>query len=421
MNILIVSQYFWPENFRINDLVRGLVTRGHRITVLTGQPNYPSGRLFENYGWNHPREQTFAGARVLRVPLVPRRDGGHLRLILNYLSFMFAASWGVFTRLNSRDRFDAIFVFEPSPVTVGVPAALARWRFKAPILFWVLDLWPESLSATGAISSPWILSLVDRGVRWIYAQCARILVQSRAFTPNIEKLGVPRERINYFPNWTESEYEGAGIDLDITNAAGLESEHSDEASLRIVYAGNIGVAQDFPTIIGAAEIVAKLLPRVRWIVAGDGRMGSWVRDEVARRGLNEQFKFLGQRPSVEMPELFSTADALLVTLRPAPIFAQTIPGKVQSYLAAGKPILAMLDGEGSRVIDESGGGLTCMAGDAPAMAQIVARLAAMSGLERQAMGEKGRDYAYREFGREMLFDRLESWLIKVVEECRNKE
>jgi len=334
---------------------------------------------------------------------------------------MFAASWGVFTRLNSRDRFDAIFVFEPSPVTVGVPAALARWRFKAPILFWVLDLWPESLSATGAISSPWILSLVDRGVRWIYAQCARILVQSRAFTPNIEKLGVPRERINYFPNWTESEYEGAGIDLDITNAAGLESEHSDEASLRIVYAGNIGVAQDFPTIIGAAEIVAKLLPRVRWIVAGDGRMGSWVRDEVARRGLNEQFKFLGQRPSVEMPELFSTADALLVTLRPAPIFAQTIPGKVQSYLAAGKPILAMLDGEGSRVIDESGGGLTCMAGDAPAMAQIVARLAAMSGLERQAMGEKGRDYAYREFGREMLFDRLESWLIKVVEECRNKE
>ncbi|BBD09566.1 glycosyltransferase family 4 protein [Desulfovibrio ferrophilus] len=416
MNILIVSQYFWPENFRINDLVQGLGERGHNVTVLTGQPNYPSGQFFPGYGWNGPKEEHLSGARILRVPLIPRGKGGNLHLILNYLSFVVTASWGVFFRMGRHEHFDAIFVFQTSPVTVGFPAALAKWRYKAPILFWVLDLWPESLSATGAIRSPLILGLVKRGVRWIYSRCSRVLVQSRAFETNVAALGVPLDKIMYFPNWMEAEYEAACH----SKKPGNKNKPDRASEFRIVFAGNIGAAQDFPAILDAAEIVAKESPHVQWIIAGDGRMAPWVKSEVKRRNLSKHFSFLGQLPSSAMPEIFSTADALLVTLRSAPIFSLTIPGKVQSYLSAGKPLLAMLDGEGARVITESGGGTTCNAGDSNTLAQNIAKLAGLSPEQRHAMGHKGRAYARQEFGRNNLFNRLESWITEVIEECRSK-
>lgn len=414
MKILVITQYFWPENFRINDLVAGLGARGHTVTVLTGQPNYPSGRFVQGYGWRGPRAEQLFGARVLRVPLLPRGNGGRGRLFLNYFSFVVTASLGVLFRFGRHEHFDVIFVFEPSPVSVGLPAALARRRFKAPILFWVLDLWPESLAATGVVFSPWILRMIGRGVRWIYARCARILVQSRGFVSNVTALGVPADSIRYFPNWTEGEYE-AGCEAPSGNR-----EASPPRDLCIVFAGNIGAAQDFPAILDAAQIVARDLSAVRWIIAGDGRMAPWVREEVARRGLEAQFSFLGQLPSAKMPEVFSTADALLVTLRPDPVFSLTIPGKVQSYLSSGKPLLAMLDGEGAKVVAESGGGLTCRAGDSNALARLVVQLAGLSHEQRRAMGASGRAYARREFGRDILFDRLEGWIAEVVEECNSK-
>ena len=161
MRLLVVSQYFSPENFRINDLVAGLMARGHQVTVLTGQPNYPQGRFFAGYGWLGPRHETLFGAEVVRVPLIPRGTGGGLRLMLNYLSFVVTGIWGALFRL--RGGFDAIFVFEVSPVTVGIPAIVASRRFRAPVLFWVLDLWPESLEATGAVRHRGVLALVERG------------------------------------------------------------------------------------------------------------------------------------------------------------------------------------------------------------------------------------------------------------------
>lgn len=400
----MVSQYFAPENFRVNDLVQGLVERGHEVTVLTGQPNYPTGRFFTGHGWRGPWREHLLGADVLRAPLVPRGGGGGVRLVLNYLSFALTASWLAWRRLQG--NFDAIMVFETSPITVGIPAVVASRRFKAPILFWVLDLWPDSLEATGAIRSPSILRGVAKLVRWIYAQCSLVLVQSRAFPERVTCHGFPIARIRYFPNWIEPEYEEQA-------AAPQTGQHAD---FRIVYAGNIGAAQGFAEIIEAAARLAPRLPEVKWHIAGDGRMAAWARSEVERRGLTGQVTFLGQLPVDRMQSLFSQADALLVSLKADELFARTIPGKVQSYMASGRPVLAMLDGEGARVVAEAGAGLVCAAGDVGGLVDNVEAMVRMQADKRECMGQRGREYALAEFNRESLFDRLESWLSEVTKE-----
>ncbi len=405
MKLLVISQYFYPENFRINDLVSGLVERGYEVSVLTGQPNYPSGRFFSGYGWRGPRKEYYSGATVFRVPLLARGTGGGFRLALNYLSFVMFALWGVLFRLPRTPGFDAIFVFEPSPVTVGIPAALARWRYGAPILFWVLDLWPESLAAAGAVKSKSLLSLVARLVRWIYSKCDRVLVQSRAFIPEICRHGVGQSRVRYFPNWGEGALDGA---LTTNHIPALPD------GFRIIFTGNIGAAQDFSSILDAA---AKLQHRgdIHWIIVGEGRMAAWARAEAGRRELGGTVHFLGQYPLDAMPDFFSAADAMLLSLRREPIFSLTVPGKLQSYLASGKPILAMLDGEGARIVDEAHAGFSCPAGDAAALATAAEKLADLPAAERVRLGDNARTYFVRHFEREGVFDSLELFFRDAVQ------
>lgn len=405
MKLLVVSQYFWPENFRINDLVADMVGRGHEVTVLTGQPNYPSGRFFPGYGWARPLTQSYQGARVVRVPLVPRGSAGAIRLALNYVSFAVFGALGVWLRL--RGKFDAVFVFEVSPVTVGIPAIVASRRFRAPILFWVLDLWPESLAAAGGVQSPRVLRAVDRLVRWIYRNCARVLVQSRAFIPEIARHGVPHSNIVYFPGWGESLFQP----LPQANSALLPPLPD---GFKVLFAGNIGEAQDLPAVLKTAELLRDRSD-IHWLIVGDGRMAAWAKAEVQRRGL-AQVHFLGRHSLESMPHFYAAADALLLPLKREPIFALTIPGKLQSYLACARPILAMLDGEGARIAQESGAGLTCPAGDAECLAAQVFNLAAMPGPERSAMGLNGRKYYEANFDRTRLFDQLETWLEDAIQE-----
>lgn len=404
LRILIVTQYFWPENFRINDLALGLVKIGHDVTVLTGQPNYPSGRFFEGYRfWGKPREM-FQGILVVRVPLLARGSGSTVRLFLNYLSFALFAS--VLGPLRCRGAFDVIFVYEPSPVTVGLPALVLKNIKKSPIMFWVQDLWPESLSATGAVKSPWILALVESLVRFIYRGCDRVLVQSRAFTDRVRGLGVPHDRILYFPNSAEASYR------PMSQQEGHPARVLPDG-FRIMFAGNIGVAQSFETILAAAEALRDHYA-IHWIILGEGRQSSWVQEEITRRGLDRCVHMLGQYPVESMPEWFARADALLVTLKKDPIFALTIPSKVQSYMACGRPILAALEGEGARIIDEAQAGLVVPAEDSSALAQAALRLYQMTPMERDAMGQNGRNYFLQEFERNLLLTRLDSWMKELV-------
>jgi glycosyltransferase involved in cell wall biosynthesis len=400
LRLLVVTQYFWPEEFRINDLVAELQARGHEVTILTGVPNYPSGSVFPSYARDAGRFRSYGGAEVIRVPMMPR-GRGKMRLALNYASFAVSATVAGIASLAGR-RFDAIFVFEPSPITVGIPAVALRAIHGWPVAFWVLDQWPESLVAVGAVRSPRILSVVGRLARFIYARCDLILTTSKSIIPLIAKYCAPGQRIEYFPNWMEAAFTRG-------SAEAAPQARRVPGVFSVMFAGNIGEAQDFPAILAAAE---RLRDRrdIRWIIVGDGRMAQWVREEVERRGLGDRVVMLGRLPTEHMPALFAEADALLVSLKPDPVFSLTAPGKIQSYLAAGVPVLAMLDGEGASVIQEADAGLTSPAGDGAALAGNVARLAAMPPAERRALGQNGKEFAQRDFSMTVLIDRLEGWL-----------
>ncbi len=405
MNILIVTQYFWPENFRINDLVRGLIERGHQVTVFTGIPNYPDGTYFKGYGLFRRLRQKYFGAIVIRVPLIPRGRGGGLRLALNYLSFAICSS--LLAPLLCRGKIDIIFVFEPSPVTVGLPALILKKLRSIPIMFWVQDLWPESLTATGAVRSPKIIKMVTRLVCLIYSECDKILVTSKAYLGKIEKLGISSERLYYFPQAAEEVYQPMIIESDAPEQRLMPT------GFRIMFAGNIGAAQDFTTILNAAEIL-KDYHDIHWIIVGDGRMRRWVETEVLSRRLSDTFHLIGRYPVESMPRYFSLADVMLVTLKKDPVFTLTIPAKIQSYLACGKPIIAALDGEGRRLITESKAGLSCPAEDSIALAEAVLKMYKMPKLHIEDMGRWGREYYLANFERNMLIDRLQAWMQELL-------
>lgn len=404
MRILVVSQYFWPENFRINDLVKEWVQRGHEVTVLTGIPNYPAGKVFDAYQAQPSAFATYEGAEVVRVPMLPRGSGS-LRLMLNYLSFVVGS--GIFGPWRLRGKpADVIFVFEPSPVTVGLPAVWLGKIKNAPVVFWALDLWPETLAAIGVVRSPRVLAWVGHLVRYIYNRCTFVLGQSRGFLGSIAHYCDDRTKIRYFPSWAEDVFMDDGV-----KPAPEVLEWTD--GFTVVFAGNIGEAQDMPAVLDAAERL-KANASVRWVIVGDGRKSDWLQSEVARRGLDEQVLLPGRFPVERMPSFYAHANALLVSLKRDPVFSMTIPGKVQSYLMAGIPLLGMLDGEGAAVIRDAHAGLTCEAGDGAGLAQAVLVLAAMPTAERQQMGLNGREYAQREFGRPQLMDRLEALLAEAV-------
>ena len=403
MKILIVTQYFWPENFRINDLAVEFKKKGHDITVLTGIPNYPEGYFYSGYSPFKKRVEEFQGVKIYRVPLISRGNSKGLRLILNYFSFALSAS--IMGPLYCRADYDLIFVFEPSPITVGVPAVFMKRFKKVPIVFWVLDLWPETLSATGAVKSKRMLHIVRNLVKFIYRNCDTILVSSRGFIKGVRSLTDDMKKVLYFPNWAE--------DLN-SLAKGYAQENSFKLpdmpkGFRIMFAGNIGEAQNFETILSAAEKV-KQFKEIHWLILGDGRKAEWVKEQIKSRGLTDNVHLLGKYPLETMTSFFSQADALLVTLKGDPLFSLTVPGKVQAYLSCGKPIIAALDGEGAELIKESGAGLVCPAEDSNGLSETALTLYNMPKNQRERMGRCGEEYTEVNFDRTMLFDKLERWM-----------
>lgn len=399
MNILVVTQYFWPENMRINDLVRDLSEKGHEVTVLTGQPNYPEGKVYEAYRQSPADFMSYAGAKVVRVPLVSRGNSS-IRLILNYLSFFFLASTFGAWKLRGK-HYDSVFVYAVSPIMAAIPALVIGRLKRAPVFIWVLDLWPETLRAVGVVKHPLLLKPVGAMVSWIYNRADYLLLQSHGFFENVRSYctkDISSERLIYFPSWAEDDFSDSAV-------FGSTLLERDDSVFTVVFAGNLGEAQDFAAIIDAAESLKGKAP-VRWVIVGDGRMSRWLAEEVSARNLDNVL-LLGRHPLEEMPGLFASADALLVSLKTNDVFEKTIPGKVQAYLASGKPILGMINGEAARVIQESGAGFSCPSGDAAALAEITQRLAALDVPVRTRMGACGRQYYESNYSKPKLMARLE--------------
>lgn len=413
MKILIVSQYFWPENFRINDLCAHLVKRGHDVTLLTGKPNYPTGIIFPEFKENPSAFNQYAGCEVIRVPITARGNGSSLKLIINYFSYVFSASLLGSWKLR-RQTFDVIFVYEPSPVTVCLPAIFIKKLRKIPVIFWVQDLWPETLESVGVVRSGRLLGWIGKLVSFIYNRCDLVLGQSRAFYDGIARYCDDKEKIKYFPNWAEGIFREIVV-FSVPEVANYKDD------FKVLFAGNVGDAQDFPAILSAAEIIKDRKIKAKIFIVGDGRMFDWVSKEISRRQLSDYVYLLGRHSLDSMPAFYASADVLLVTLKESPVFAMTIPAKVQSYMTAGKPIVTMLSGEGSRVVSEAGCGLITDSGDYEGLARNIIKMSNMTEAELGALGSNARAYADREFDRDTLIAQLEDWFVEVAQTTSEKE
>jgi glycosyltransferase involved in cell wall biosynthesis len=395
---LIVTQYFWPESFRINEIALSLREQGTEVTVLTGKPNYPDGVVFPSYSAGGCAEESWEGLPVLRVPMRPRGTGSALGLVLNYLSF--AASGSVFGAWMLRRRpVDVILVYGISPILQGIAAIVLKVFKRAPVVLWVQDLWPQSLEATGFVRDRRILAAVGWMVRIIYRFSDMLLVQSPAFTASVAELS-RLDKIRYHPNPGER-----ALDAPAPRVAdGPVPVHFERGRFNVVFAGNLGTAQSVETIVAAADLLRDDLD-IRFVLVGSGSRADWIRTEVARRGLGN-VELPGRFPPEAMPAILAGASVLLVTLSASAIFGLTVPSKLQAYLAAGKPILAALDGEGARVVTEAAAGVSVPAEDAAALAGAVRRMRALPADALLGMGRAGRAYYETHFAPAMLARRM---------------
>jgi glycosyltransferase involved in cell wall biosynthesis len=379
MKLLIVTQYYWPESFLINGLSQKLCDLGHQVTVITGKPNYPEGNVFPGYTVAGIDHEEYGGIEVIRIPLWPRKKGA-LGLVINYISFVLSGLWYMPKLIEGR-QFDSILVFAISPITAVIPAISLKRKTGAHLVVWVQDLWPQSLSATGYVRSKLVLKLVGSMVSWIYAHTDTLLAQSHAFVREIGKLA-KSDKIFFYPNSIESPI------LDPEARPGEDMSCFD-SGFSVVFAGNIGKAQAIPTLIEAATLLSQ--SDCQLVLVGEGSMLDWAKHEVSELKLNN-VHFIGRVESRCMPWVYQNSDALLVSLADKEIFSYTIPGKVQACFAAGKPIIASLNGEAAEVVQSSGAGLATAAEDAAELAKAILKIRNMSGADRKKMGMKGLKY-----------------------------
>ncbi|HAF87335.1 MAG TPA: glycosyltransferase WbuB [Legionellales bacterium] len=398
MNILLVTQYFWPEHFIINDLVKCLNAKGHTCKILTGQPNYPDGITYPGYKADACHTDTFVKPDdVFRIPLRPRGQG-MLNLIRNYLSFIING-WRYFPKAIKDSSFDVMLFMGVSPITSAIPAIYLKRKYKLHLALWVQDLWPESLSATGYVKHPWLLKLVGQLVKKIYAQSDTILVQSQAFIEAIKPY-TTLNKVIYYPNSYPDLYTAASMPLSLSHA----QIHELKTHFCVVFAGNVGQAQAIETWVKAASLLTHL-PDIRLIIVGTGSCMPHLTTLIEQKNLTN-IKLLGRLPHTQMIHLYQYSAALLVTLRKNKALAATIPSKIQAYMAASRPLIGALDGAGNQLICEARAGLTCAAEDGVGLADCIMSLYRLSPEQRQHMGEAARTYFLKHFELNNQSDRL---------------
>lgn len=394
MKYLFLTNYFYPEQFRGNDIAFELVSKGHQVTVLTCIPNYPEGRFYQGYGLFRRRREIINGVKVIRVPVIPRGSGRSVGMILNYLSGAFFMSlYALYYAIWY--HFDTIFVQQLSPVFIGIPAVIVKKIRKIPIVFWILDLWPESLAA-GGISSPKALSVIGKIVGWIYRHCDRLLISSQGFGPALMKRGVPESKIHYFPNWSENALCGDCENYDLPDLP---------AGFILMFAGNLGEAQNLENLLNVALQLSSN-KELKWVFVGEGRKKPYMERFIREHRLQDTVYLLGRYPIEAMPAFFKHADAMLVSLCDDPAFNLTLPAKVQAYMSCCKPIVGMLNGEGQEVLRQAQCGFAVGADDVVGMGNTIVRLLAMSPQERSRLGNNGYEYYLANFRKQACMDQL---------------
>lgn len=392
--ILVVCQYYKPEPFRISDICEEMVRRGHEVQVVTGYPNYPEGILYEGYGKGKHIDEVINGVNIHRCYTIPRKTGT-LKRMLNYYSFAISATVYVLSkkcRASDRKPFDVVFCNQLSPVMMGYAAIAYKKKYKVPAIMYCLDLWPESLIAGGITRDSVIYKYFHGVSKRIYRAMDQILITSRLFSEYLQnEFSISADKIDYLPQYAEGIFEVA-------------EAKEDTKTFDFMFAGNIGEIQSIETIIKAAELLKD--ESVRFHIVGGGT--DLERLKELGKNLKNVF-FYGRRPLEEMPEFYKKADAMLVTLKADEVLSMTLPGKVQSYMAVGKPIIGAIDGETEKVIADAECGYSGKAEDAEKLAENIRKF--IGNLDRDLMGKNARAYYEAHFEQKKFMDGLEKYFL----------
>ncbi|MDB4260631.1 glycosyltransferase family 4 protein [Porticoccaceae bacterium] len=401
--VLVVTQYFWPEEFRVNELVKKLVSSGCDVDVVTGRPNYPDGTIYEDFISAAHKYDDYFGAAVFRVKNRPRGKT-KASLFLNYISFALLASIYLFKNLSSK-RYDSIIAVQLSPIFSVIPALIYGKYHKVKVTTWVMDLWPDILSALNLVSNRHIIRLLTFSSSRIYRFSDSLLISSEGFRSRLRELGVKDDSIHYFPQWVEDVMESSDIPStqEYKEIEALLNEYSHLK--KIVFTGNIGECQDLPSVLAAIEILKHRNDFV-FLIVGSGREEGRVSRLVSDNGLENHVRLLGRFPVEYMPSFYHFADALLLPLAKDPVFEITLPGKTQSYLYAGRPIIGFLDGEGASVLHRSKSAFVCRAGNSNELAEAIEKVCNSNQGELDELGLSARRYAEENFRSERVMDTL---------------
>lgn len=393
-HILVVSQYFYPENFRINDICKEWVKRGHKVTVVTGIPNYPEGKFYSGYGYFKRRTEKWEGMTIIRIPLIPRGKSA-VGMVANYMSFVVSAFlWTRFTKLKA----DYVFTFEVSPMTQALLGVWYKKRFQVPNYLYVQDLWPENVETVTGIHSPLIIKPIRKMVNYIYKNCDQIFATSPSFVEEIQKWVDEKEKVHYWPQYAEDFYKPV-----------KRRERKEGDKFRIAFTGNIGYAQGLEILPKTAELLKQDHVDVEFVIVGDGRYREEFEKEIKERRVDDMFVMMGRKPAEEIPEILGTCDAAFLSFKADPLFYKTIPAKLQSYMACGMPIIAAAEGETRRIIEEAECGVCSEIGDAEKLSDTIRKLINIDNIAFKNLSESALAYSDTFFEKRKLVDQIQKY------------
>lgn len=392
MKILVVCQHYWPEPYPLSDLCEELVRRGHHVDVITGVPNYPMGKTYAGYEKGKKRREVHNGVNILRTFTIPRRRNAIFRL-LNYYSYAISSTWKAMT---TREEYDVVFTNQTSPVMMSSGAfAYAKKHGKKTVMY-CMDLWPACLAAGGVAETSWIYKFFALESRRLYNLADRLLITSEMFRGYLTgKHGVEPDKIEYLPQYALDAF------------SNLPDTAAGKKTIDLMFAGNVGAAQSLYTVLGAAEKLLDI-PNLTIHIVGDGSELNNLKALAKEKKLSNLI-FYGRKPQEEMPNYYALADAMLVTLTADPYISLTLPGKVQTYMAAGKPILGAASGETACVLEAARCGFCAPPEDPEKLAEIIRTFICCP--HKKQLGQNGRSYYEQHFARQKFMDRLEAELV----------
>ena len=394
-HILVITQYFYPEEFRINDMCAEWVKRGYEVTVITGYPNYPQGEYYDGYGWFKHQKQIWRGVKIIRLPLMARKQGS-VRLALNYLSFVVSGFiWAHTTKIKA----DYVFTFEVSPMTQALLGVWYSKRRMIPNYLYVQDLWPENVEIVTGIHSPLVLKPIGKMVDYIYKRCDVIFATSPSFVKEIQKrVKKNKDKVKYLPQYAEEFYK------PVERKPVPEIPNDD--SFKIIFTGNIGKAQGLDILPKAARLL-KGKENVKFVIVGDGRDKDNFLKQISDNGVQDMFIMIDRQPPKRIPELLAACDAAFISFMPDPLFEKTIPAKLQSYMACGMPIIASANGETKRIIEKAECGSCSDIGDVDGLIDSIKRMLSDSKTDKMKMNSNL--YYDNKFEKTRIMDNLKSF------------